>query len=308
MADMRQPGFVAVNTTLMQDGAICRVKNGAVIDKPIQLIFATSAGTANETHLRNVIELGVNAQATVIQSYVSLGTSSGFFDATSEIHLEEGSSLHHVLYQNQSAASWHVNLVAARLQRNTTFDNFLLTTGARLVRNEIRVQLADEGAETTLKGIALLRDRQHCDNTTDVDHAVGHGYSQQLYKNVLDDRARSVFQGRIHVAPNAQKTNAHQMNRNLLLSRNAQADSKPELIIHADDVKCSHGATVGELDQDAKFYLCSRGIDPVTAQNMMVQGFASEMIDDVSNDTVRSYLEAYITAWLNGPTTVEEVA
>ncbi len=141
-----------------------------------------------------------------------------------------------------------------------------------------------------------------------MDHAKGQCHSRQLYKNVLDDRARSVFQGRIHVAPDAQKTDAHQMNRNLLLSRNAQADSKPELNIYADDVKCSHGATVGDLDQDAIFYLQSRGIDAMTARNLMVRGFAAEMIDELPDDAIRAHLDAAITGWLDGMIAAEAAA
>jgi Fe-S cluster assembly protein SufD len=159
-----------------------------------------------------------------------------------------------------------------------------------------------------LNGIALVRDRQHCDNTTDVDHAISHCHSSQIYKNVLDDRAHTVFQGRVHVAPDAQKTDAHQMNRNLLLSRNAQADSKPELIIHADDVKCSHGATVGDLDQEALFYLQSRGIDPETARNMMVHAFAAELLEALPEDSIRPYLENAMSSWLENIASVEEAA
>jgi Fe-S cluster assembly protein SufD len=205
-------------------------------------------------------------------------------------------------------AAWHVGLTAARLARDATYDSFVLSTGARLARNEIRVALEGEGADCTLNGVGLARGRQHCDNTTDIDHARAHCRSTQLYKNVLDGRARTVFQGRIHVAPDAQKTDAHQMNRNLLLSRNAQADSKPELIIHADDVKCSHGATVGDLDREAVFYLRSRGVDEATARNMLVRAFAAEMMEAVADDAVRAHLEAALAAWLDGMALEREAA
>lgn len=307
-ADLDQPGFASLNTALMQDGAICRVADGATIDRPIQLLFVTTGGLAAETHLRNLIVLGENSQATVLQSHVSLGPSSGFCEMVSETILGQGANLRHITRQDQSAAAWHVGLMAARLGRDARFDSFVLSTGARLARNEIRVSLDGPGADCRLNGIALVRGRQHCDNSTDMDHAEGQCRSSQLYKHVLDDRARSVFQGRIHVAPDAQKTDAHQMNRNLLLSRNAQADSKPELIIHADDVKCSHGATVGDLDQDAIFYLQSRGIDAMTARNLMVRGFAAEMIDDLPDDAIRAHLDAAITGWLDHMAASEEAA
>ncbi|MBT5455530.1 MAG: Fe-S cluster assembly protein SufD [Rhodospirillaceae bacterium] len=305
IADPDQPGFVALNAALMQDGAVCRVGDGVTVERPIQLVFATTDGAAAETHLRNLLMLGENSHATIYQSHVSLGPSTGFCDVVTEVSVGQGAGLRHITQQDQSISAWHVGLVAARLGRDASFDSFVLSSGARLSRNEIRVALDGEGADCRLNGIALVRGRQHCDNTTDVDHAKGHGHSSQIYKNVLDDRARSVFQGRIHVAPDAQKTDAHQMNRNLLLSRNAQADSKPELIIHADDVKCSHGATVGDLDQDALFYLQSRGIDPIMARNLMVRGFASEMIDDLPDDAIRAHLEAGITSWLDAMATAE---
>jgi Fe-S cluster assembly protein SufD len=303
-----QPGFAALNTALMQDGAICRVANGVTVNEPLQLLFVTTEGSSAESHLHNLIVMGENSQAAVLQSYVSLGPATGFCDVVTETILGQGAILRHTTQQDQSATAWHVGLIAAKLGRDSNFNSFVLSTGARLARNEIRASLDGSGADCTLNGIALVRGRQHCDNSTDIDHAKGQCHSSQLYKNVLNDRARSVFQGRIHVAQDAQKTDAHQMNRNLLLSNHAQADSKPELIIHADDVKCSHGATVGDLDQDAMFYLQSRGIDAVTARNLMVRGFASEMIDELPDDAIRARLDGAIAAWLDGMATVEEAA
>lgn len=308
IAGLDQPGFAALNTALMRDGAICRVDKGATVDVPLQLLFVTTDGSAAETHHRNLVVMGENSHATLLQSYVSLGPSTGFCDVVTETILGQGANLRHITQQDQSATAWHVGLIAVKLGRDSTFDSFVLSTGARLARNEIRVRLDGPGADCTLNGIALVRGRQHCDNSTDIDHAKGQCHSSQLYKNVLDDRARSVFQGRIHVAPNAQKTDAHQMNRNLLLSHNAHADSKPELIIHADDVKCGHGATVGDLDQDAIFYLRSRGIDAVTVRNLMVRGFAAEMIDELPDDAIRAHLDAAITGWLDGMIAAEAAA
>jgi Fe-S cluster assembly protein SufD len=308
VVDTNQPGTAALNTALMQDGAIVRVADGVAVTLPLQLVFVSTAGSTDETHLRNLVVLGENSQATVLQSYVSIGASAVFCDVVTEVKLGQGANLRHVVQQDQSTSAWHLGLLSARLERDATMDSFVLSTGARLSRNEIRVVLDGEGAECTLNGVALVRGRQHCDNTTDIDHASARCHSSQTYKNVLDDRARSVFQGRIHVAQDSQKTDAHQMNRNLLLSRNAQADSKPELIIHADDVKCSHGATVGDLDQEAMFYLQSRGIDPVAARNLMVRGFAAEMIDDLPDDGIRASLEQSIAFWLEGLAMEEEAA
>ena len=308
VVELEQPGYAALNTVLMQDGGVCRIADNVSVEKPVQFIFVSTENSSAELHLRNLIVAGVNSKATVMQSFVSLGASSGFSDVVTEVILGQGANLRHVTHQDQSATAWHIGLITARVGRDAQFDSFVLSSGARLARNEIRLRLDGEGADCSLNGIALVRDRQHCDNTTDVDHAISHGHSSQIYKNVLDNRAHTVFQGRVHVAPDAQKTDAHQMNRNLLLSRNAHADSKPELIIHADDVKCSHGATVGDLDQEALFYLQSRGIDPETARNMMVHAFAAELLEALPEDSIRPYLENAVSSWLENIVSVEEAA
>ena len=306
--ELEQPGYAALNTVLMQDGGVCRIADNVSVEKPVQFIFVSTENSSAELHLRNLIVAGVNSKATVMQSFVSLGASSGFSDVVTEVILGQGANLRHVTHQDQSATAWHIGLITASVGRDAQFDSFVLSSGARLARNEIRLRLDGEGADCSLNGIALVRDRQHCDNTTDVDHAISHCHSSQIYKNVLDNRAHTVFQGRVHVAPDAQKTDAHQMNRNLLLSRNAHADSKPELIIHADDVKCSHGATVGDLDQEALFYLQSRGIDPETARNMMVHAFAAELLEALPEDSIRPYLENAVSSWLENIVSVEEAA
>ena len=306
--DIEQPGFAAVNTALMQGGGVCQIAENVSVDRPIHFIFVTTNNASAELHLRNLVVAGANSKATVMQSFVSLGVSSGFCDVVTELVLREGASLSNILYQAQSKTAWHIGLTAGRLGRDAHLDSFVLSSGARLARNEIRLRLDGEGAECSMNGIALVRGRQHCDNTTDVDHAKSCCHSSQIYKNVLDDHAHSVFQGRVHVAPDAQKTDAHQMNRNLLLSRNAQADCKPELIIHADDVKCSHGATVGDLDQEALFYLQSRGINPENARNMMVHAFAAELVETLPEGDIRFYLERAIMSWLETLNSVERAA
>ena len=308
VADASQPGFAALNTALMQDGAVCRVADGVEVPAPIQLLFVTAGGFAGEAHLRNLVVMGAMSRATVLRTHAAIGPAAGFCDVVTEIVAGAGAALRQVTLQDEDEAAWHIALTVAEIARDAVYDSFVLATGARLSRNEIRVALAGEGADCALNGVALARGRQHCDNTTDIDHAKGHCRSTQLYKTVLDDRARTVFQGRIHVAPDAQKTDAHQMNRNLLLSRNAQADSKPELIIHADDVKCSHGATVGDLDREAVFYLRSRGIDEVAARNMLVRAFAAEMMDLVEDSSVRAHLERALAGWLDRMAAEREAA
>ncbi len=308
MAANNAPGFAALNTALMQDGAIVRIADGTEVSTPIQLLFVTTDGFAGDAHLRNLVVLGANSRATLVRSHVALGAATGFCEVVTEVDVGPGAALRNATLQSESASAFHIALTAARIGRDATLDSFALSAGARLARNEIRVRLDGPGGDCTLNGIALVRGRQHADNTTDIDHAMPHCHSAQLYKNVLDERGRSVFQGRIHVAPDAQKTDAHQMNRNLLLSRDAQADSKPELIIHADDVKCSHGATVGDLDREALFYLESRGIDEKTARNLLVQGFAAEMLDAITDEAVRGHFETALNRWLDGMSTAQEAA
>ena len=306
--DIEQPGFTAVNTALMEGGGVCRIEENVSVDEPIHFIFVTTDNASAEFHLRNLVVAGAHSKATVMQSFVSLGESSSFCNVVTELVLREGANLRNILYQAQSKMAWHIGLTGARLERDAHLDSFVLSSGARLARNEIRLRLDGEGAECSINGIALVRGRQHCDNTTDVEHTKSCCHSSQIYKNVLDDHAHTVFQGRVHVAPNAQKTDAQQMNRNLLLSRNAQADSKPELIIHADDVKCSHGATVGDLDQEALFYLQSRGINPEDARNMMVHAFAAELVEVMPEGDIRYYLEQAIMSWLETLDSIERAA
>lgn len=303
-----EPGFAALNAALMRDGAVIRVADGATIEAPVQLVFVTTEGFSGEAHLRNLVVLGADSRATLVRTHIALGASTGFCEVVTEAIIGQGATLRHATLQAESTAAFHIALTAVRVGRDAAFDSFALSAGARLARNEIRVRLDGEGGDCALNGIALVRGRQHADNTTDVDHAKPHCRSSQLYKNVLDDRGRSVFQGRIHVAPDAQKTDAHQMNRNLLLSRDAQADSKPELVIHADDVKCSHGATVGDLDRDALFYLESRGIEEMAARNLLVRGFAAEMLDGIADEAVRAHIEAALTGWLDGMKAAAEAA
>ena len=298
VSPLDSPGLTALNTALMQDGAFIRVDDGVELADPIQLLCITSAGFAGETHLRHVVSLGRHAKAKIVQGHFAVGDSSGLCNVLTEAVVGEGASLQIVKRQEESRTAWHIGLVQARLERNASFESFTLSSGGRTARNEVRVELAGEGANAVLNGLALARDRQHCDNTTDVAHAMPKGTSHQLYKGVVDDNARNVFLGRILVAKDAQQTDARQMNRNLLLSSGAQADSKPELIIHADDVKCAHGATVGDLDEEALFYLMSRGIGAEEARGLLVRAFSEEMIEAVPDDAIRRWLEKGLVEWL----------
>lgn len=300
-AAIDRPGLGALNTALMRDGVLIDVADGVALDRPVGLLFLTGDGWAGEAHPRTLVSLGANARATVAIDHAAAGAASGLMDSVTDIDVGAGANLALVKLQREAPGAFHIAQTHARLGRDASLASFALAAGGRIARNEICVALAGEGAECSLDGLTLGRDRQHLDSTTDVDHAVPRCRSAQLYKNIVDDRARSVFLGRVHVAPDAQKTDAHQMNRNLLLSKGAQADTKPELIIHADDVKCGHGATVGDLDREALFYLRSRGIEAATARAMLIEGFAGEMLERIADEGLRADVAAALGDWLAAP-------
>lgn len=301
-------GLVALNTALMEDGAVLTLEDGAVVEEPVQLINLSSGQGSFAVHPRLLVVAGANSVVTLIESFAAAGSGVDFVNAVSEIDVGPGARVRHLRLQEESAAAFHIGLVRVRLERDAGYDGFVLGAGARLSRTEIRATLAGRGAECTLDGITLVRGRQHADITTDIEHASGYAQSRQVFKAVLDDQARSVFQGRVFVAEDAQRTDAHQTNRNMVLSRGAQADSKPELIIHADDVKCSHGATVGDLDRDALFYLRARGVDEATARALLIEGFVRELIDAVPGEALRARIDRTLSAWLGRHGSAKEAA
>jgi Fe-S cluster assembly protein SufD len=292
-----RPGLAALNAAMMTDGVRIGIADGVTVDAPVQLLFLSSG----ENHLRNVITLGAGARATIIETHVSLGEAAGFTNCVTETRIGDGAALDSCKVQINNAATWYVALSDVHLGRDASWKGFVYSAGSRLAREEIAVAFDGEGSSCALTGLSLLDGRQHCDITTDFVHAKGRCDSNQMFKNVIAGRARSVYQGRVYVAQDAQQTNAFQMNRNLLLSSTARADSKPELIIHADDVKCGHGATVGELDREAMFYLQSRGISEAEARALLVEGFAAETIEGIECTPIREFLQSRIAQWLTAP-------
>ena len=308
IATLEGPGLVALNTALMEDGVVLVLDKGVAVEGPLQVLHLASESAGCAVHPRLLAIAGEASAATLVESFAALGGAQGFTDAVAEIDVGPGARIRHVRLQEESAASWHVGLTGVRIARDAGYEGFIVSAGARLSRTEIRVRLDGNGAECTLDGATLVRGRQHADVTTDIEHASGHARSRQMFKAVLDDQSRSVFQGRVVVAEDAQRTDAQQSSRNLLLSRGARADSKPELIIHADDVKCSHGATVGDLDRSALFYLRARGIDERTARGLLIEGFVRELIEAAPGDVVRARIERTITTWLAGMDRAKEAA
>jgi Fe-S cluster assembly protein SufD len=292
--------LVDLNTALMQDGAVVHLGRGAVID-PVQLLFLTKPGaTPSTVQMRNLLRAEAGSSATVVETYAALGEGVAWTNAVTQIAVAPNAVLRHYKLQAESEAGFHTAQTSVRLEHDAAYRGFVLSLGARLARNELDVALLGERGEAHLAGATLARGEQHLDTTLRVEHAVARGTSSQDFKSVVDGRAHAVFQGRIRVAPNAQKTDARQLNRTLLLSGTAAADTKPELEILADDVKCSHGATIGDLDSDALFYLRARGLGEAEARALLIEAFVRELIDAIEGESAREYFRNAFAGWILG--------
>ena len=287
----REP-MVALNTMLASDGVTLDVPAG--VDGGILQLVSLSGGQG-DFHPRHSIRLGKGARLTVVE--VSAGQGVYLLNTVAEIHVAEGAHLTHIRLQDEAATAFHVSTTYADVVAGGTYDSFTLNLGGRLSRTEVHTQLSGPGASAHLNAAQILAGSQHADFTTVVSHTAPSCSSRQTVKNVLAGRSRGVFQGKIEVARHAQKTDGYQMNQALLLSPYAEVDSKPELEIFADDVKCSHGATVGELDAEQMFYLRSRGIPDAEAKSILVRAFLAEALDAVADETIRGLLETAVEQW-----------
>ena len=285
----REP-LVMLNTMLAADGAILDVTADAGI---VHLISIGTGETA--FHPRHAIRVAGGARLTLLETCI--GSGAYLHNPVTEVHVGGGGVVTHVRLQDESAKAFHLSTVYVSVADGGTYDSFTLALGGQIARNEVHARLLAPGAIAHLNGVQLLDGTRHADFTTVVRHEAPNGTSRQTVKNVLAGRSRAVFQGRIEVARAAQKTDGYQMNQALLLSPDAEIDSKPELEIFADDVKCSHGATVGELDAEQLFYLRSRGIPDAEARSMLVRAFLAEAIDVVADATIRTILEDRVAGW-----------
>ena len=287
--------FSALNSAFFQDGAFVRLAAGQALAKPVHLVFISNAAEAGATsHPRNLILLEKNSKATVVESYFSTAQTASFTNAVTELVLEDNACLEHCKFQDESLSAFHIAAVHAHLGRSANLIAHSFATGARLSRNNIRTKLAAEGVECILNGLYLTRDDQLADHHMIVEHAQPHCNSHEYYNGILDGRSKGVFHGRILVRQPAQKTDAKQTNKNLLLSDDATVDTKPQLEIYADDVKCTHGATIGQLNDESIFYLRSRGISSARARQMLIHAFAGEIIERVRCAPVREELDKVI--------------
>jgi Fe-S cluster assembly protein SufD len=287
--------FAALNTAFFQDGAFVHVPAGKTLEKPVHLVFVSTVKETGATaHPRNLIVAEKGSQATVLESYVSTVDVPYFTNAVTELVLGEGAVLEHAKFQDEHTAAFHIAAIHAHLGRSSNFISHSIATGARLSRNSIRTKLAGEGVECVLNGLYLTRGDQLADHHMVVEHAEPHCNSHEYYNGILDEKSKGVFHGRILVRQPAQKTDAKQTNKNLLLSEDATVDTKPQLEIYADDVKCTHGATVGQLNEESIFYLRARGIGAGTARRMLIHAFAGEIIERVRCTPAREELDRLI--------------
>jgi Fe-S cluster assembly protein SufD len=298
-ADVHQDPFCALNTAFLEDGAYLFVPSGLVLSTPVHLLFvATAAGSPTAIHPRVLAVTGENSQVALLEDYVSLGDGVHLTNAVTELVTGQGSVVEHYHLARESRQAFHVSRLRAEQGRGSALTTHTLLLGGGLVRRNIHPVLAGEGAECLINGLFLGNGHQHLDNFMLVEHASPHCGSRQEYKGILDDHAHGVFHGRIVVHKNAQKTDAKQTNMNLLLSEHARIDTKPQLEIYADDVKCTHGATIGQINQDAVFYLRSRGLDAEAARALLLFAFAGESLQRMKLAPVRRELERLVTAWL----------
>jgi Fe-S cluster assembly protein SufD len=296
-ASYRGHAFTALNTAFLEDGAFVSIARGKVVEEPIHLLFlSTTHGEGAVCHPRSLILAGEGSQATVIESYVGTGDDVYFTNAVTEIVAGPAAVVDHYKLQRESEEAFHVATLQVQQARNSTLSSHAVTLGGALVRNEVNAVLDDEGCTCTLNGLYLAAGRQHVDNHTVIDHARPRCTSHELYKGILDGQAHGVFNGKIYVRQDAQKTDAKQTNQTLLLSEDATINTKPQLEIYADDVKCTHGATVGQLDDEALFYLRTRGIDKEAARHLLTYAFANDVISRVKVAPVRAHLEEFFLA------------
>ncbi len=291
-ARYQDQAFVALNTAWMNDGSFVYVPRGNTLREPIHLVyFSTAQDEATVSYPRNLIVIGDESQATVVETYLGVKNEVYFTNAVTEMVLGKNAMVDHYKLQRESDGAFHVAILQVCQERNSHFSSNSISLGGALARNDINSVLDGEGSECSLNGLYMVDGKQHVDNHTRVDHVKPHCNSRELYKGILGGSAKGVFNGKIYVHTAAQGTDAKQTNKNLLLSENATINTKPQLEIYNDNVKCTHGSTVGQLDQDGLFYLRSRGIELTDARRLMTYAFASEMIGQVKVAKLRSWLE-----------------
>ena len=293
--------FTTLSTAFTQDGAFIYVPDGKIVEDPIHIIFLTKSEKDNVlTQPRNLFIAGKNSQVTIIEHYVSDEESIYFTNSVTEIVADENAIVDHIKLQEESKKSFHIARMEVDQERSSKFSSHLISSGAEISRNDFNARFNDVGGECMLNGLFMIEGEQLFDAHTMIDHAKPYCNSHEHYKGILEDKSRGVFNGKVMVRRDAQKTNAFQENNTILLSDDAVMNTKPQLEIFADDVKCSHGATIGKLNDEAKFYLKSRGIGEESATSILIHAFASDVITSIRIPALRDYLEEIISKRFNG--------
>ena len=285
--------FTVLNTAFLGGGALLRVPKGVAVESPVQLLFLTTQAEVL-TFPRVLVVAERDSRLDLIETHAAVGDAEYFTDAVVEVFVGEGARVTHYKVQDEAGSAFHVASTRAEVSKDGAYDLTTVTLGARLSRHDIEVALVSPGAECHVDGLYLVGDGQHADTHSLIDHREPDCASRQTYKGILDGRSRAVFNGRVYVHEGARGTDAQQSNKNLLLSADARVDTKPQLEIYNDDVKCAHGATVGQLEEEELFYLLSRGLHPALARNLLTYGFAEEIVEKIKFDSIRAQLDGAI--------------
>ena len=290
-ADIEEDGFIALNTAFISDGAFIEIGDDVSAEDPLHLVFVTTDGAQTVSHPRVLLVAGRGSSATVVESYIGVPGNRCLTNSVAEFVLEDDATLEHYRLLMESEDAFHVGVARVKQGAGSAYNSRVFERQVGLGRFDLYTSLDGENASCDLKGLYFTSGRQHMDNYININHTKPYATSRLYYKGILDGRSRAVFGGTVYVQPGAIKTDSHQEDKNLVLSPDAEVDSKPSLFIWADDVKCGHGATAGNIDMDTVFYMRSRGIDLEAASRLLIYGFASEIIDTVEDDYLRSYLE-----------------
>lgn len=287
-----QAQFARLNGARFEDGLLVRLKPGAVLDQPLFVIHETTADASGSAYPRILVEAGANSQMTLVEEYISQGESAAFTNTVTEFTLAEGASITNIRLNMEGENVQHIGATGVVQQRSSRFESHCVGFGGPLRRHDLQVRLEGEGAECKLNGVVVTQGKQHYDNHTCIEHIAAHCNSEETYRNIAADQSHAVFNGRIHIHQDAQQSNANMNNKNLLLSNGAEIDTKPELEIYADDVKCAHGATIGQLDETSLFYLVSRGIGRRQANVLLTMAFINELMQEIPVEAVRETAQA----------------
>ncbi|MCH8498144.1 MAG: Fe-S cluster assembly protein SufD [Marinobacter sp.] len=296
--DSKAVQFARLNSARFEDGLLIRLAKNAVLDKPLFVFCENGGDKAGSAYPRIYVEAGQHSQLTLVEEYTSVGEAQALVNTVTEFSLADGANITSVRLTIEGQQTQHIGATAARLQANARFESHCVGFGGPLRRHDLRVCLEGKGAECKLNGVAVTQGQQHLDNHTVIEHVAPHCESEESYRNIAADKSHAVFNGRIHIHPDAQKSNANMSNKNLLLSTGAEIDTKPELEIYADDVKCAHGATVGQLDEESLFYLVSRGIDRKEAGTLLSMAFINELIEQIPVEPVRDAAHARLVRFI----------